>query len=1086
MIHDKTHHNPTPEKKASGFQSRQRRAFPGAEASSCFDRWRGLLLTIALMICFLATSVRTQDEGAGVLSPEEQELLNLMEEYEKAAEQNPDSEETKKLLERIEQLMGQETPEEPAEAPETPKGPADPAPGEQQAPEPPAPPMHVPGPVGEPGPAETPPAAAEPARPSVPMTPPSVSAPVRKGNEQHSDVSVRRQGEVLKGINLDDPVKLKTTDDQIEVNQLIDLIGKQMGFTILYDNPAGVRGNVKLQQFGQLRYRDLLPLLESVLRFFDFAMIREDPFIRIVKRTDAQKLSAPRIGVGKEMPEVHPGDSVLTQILKPEFVSVNDLRTFLGNFTDPAILVPVANTNYLIVTEYAQRMPRLLDMFKLFDQPGPKKELVPIEVKYISASEVKTQLDELLSSLLAQGVMQAGESPSVLPQPVPQPAPAEPRRPTRPGVPARAAVSAQHGGPVLHVDERTNRLLVIGSEAEVQQVRQLLTLLDVPGAGEILLEILQVRHVLVADLTPQLAELIDAMNNPMSSSEEEIAAGEKKPGPVERPRRPRRTGARQETEIPTATRAGNQGPVLLGEDRTNRLFVIGNKEQIAKTKELVELLDVLPYQYGQPVIRIYQPKYVEAEDVRKILEQLEIIQSTKMTPRERARRYERESRDAAAKPATPVVPGEQQSLWAEEEAEIRVAVQESTNKIFILATEAQHRDIEEIMKHVDMEVEDALGAIRIYPLENRDPEKVAEMLKSLLESDKQQQVDKNVVNIPGKEGAPIIAALKDIYAVAVRASKKQHDDIAAIVKILDKRLPQVLVEAILVEMNDSSGLNLGVSLQEKYSVGGTRGQTRRVSGSSPFQVGDPLTVGTNGVVGGTGGTIAFYNNDFIYATIEALQTQDKGKITSMPRILVNDNEKGSIVSQSEEPTTKTTIPAGSDTPIIEFKEYVAAGTTLNITPHISDGDFLQMEISLEVNAFQGEGSGNIPPPKTSNKIETLVTVPDGKTIVLGGLTGRNNAQTVNKIPILGDIPLLGLLFRNVTHSENERVLYVFVRANIVRSREEEGYGNFEDLDELSKKYREKLQKMEHEQEELQIIPGIPNKPEGQRKSVLEE
>jgi len=113
-------------------------------------------------------------------------------------------------------------------------------------------------------------------------------------------------------------------------------------------------------------------------------------------------------------------------------------------------------------------------------------------------------------------------------------------------------------------------------------------------------------------------------------------------------------------------------------------------------------------------------------------------------------------------------------------------------------------------------------------------------------------------------------------------------------------------------------------------------------------------------------------------------------------------------------------------------------------------------------------------------------VPDGKTIVLGGLTGRNNAQTVNKIPILGDIPLLGLLFRNVTHSENERVLYVFVRANIVRSREEEGYGNFEDLDELSKKYREKLQKMEHEQEELQIIPGIPNKPEGQRKSVLEE
>ncbi|MCP4711495.1 MAG: AMP-binding protein, partial [Planctomycetes bacterium] len=159
---------------------------------------------------------------------------------------------------------------------------------------------------------------------------------------------------------------------------------------------------------------------------------------------------------------------------------------------------------------------------------------------------------------------------------------------------------------------------------------------------------------------------------------------------------------------------------------------------------------------------------------------------------------------------------------------------------------------------------------------------------------------------------------------------------------------------------------------------------------------------------------------------------------------VNDNETGSITSERQEPTTTTTISPGSDTPIVDFKDYVSAGTTLEITPHISESDFLQLEINLTVDSFEGEGTNNVPPPKSTNVINTLVTVPNGMTIILGGLTSQNDGLTENKVPLLGDIPILGALFRNVSRSESEGVLYVFVRAEIVRK------PDFSDLDENTK------------------------------------
>ena len=963
----------------------------------------------------------------------------------------------------------------------------------------------------------------------------------------------------------DDIVKLNTTNNLLDINILIEIVGKELQFTFLYDNTTGVSGQVKLQQYGQIRRRDLLPLLESMLSFQKLTMIREDPFIRIVKRDESLKKTYPRLVVGPNTPALGPGDQVISQIVAIEHVKIEDVKNLLNQFTDPSVMVPIANTNYLIITEYARRLPRLLEMIELIDQPGPPKTLVSFELQYVQTKDISTQLDSLLKSLLAEGLMDTGTAATAT-QPAAKPAQPAPRSRRRAAArrkpakqPAKKVITA---GPIVHVDERANRFLVIGTEEQLEQVANLLDLLDVDQPGlDIRLVPFEITHVQATDIKPQLAELIDALAQqagaPLVTAQSPTAVGDKKRPAPAKPSAAKPTGkgpymlvdertnrlfvvgtpdqidqvgellalldiekpgppiklepvkvthvnavdvvsqladliraladqtsetdrattptpaaeakARRSARLARSTRTAQSpgdttvGPYMLADERTNRLLVVGTDEQIGQVIELLGLLDIPPYEYGQAVIHVYQPQYVDAAEALKIMDQLGITKTEPLRPREQARRGPERARTATTTEA--------QGLLAEQEFDIRVAVQESLNKMFILATEPQHHDISELLVHIDQEPNDAVGAIQIYFLENREPEIVADMLIDLLDSDTTDVQSKTT--IPGKEGAPKIYALDDIYAVAVRGSKKQHEDIQNIIAKLDKRLPEVLVEAILVQVNTSDSLDLGVTLQDTRSIGGSR----NISGSSPFNIGTIAQTGS--MVTSTGGAVlAYMSDDLVYATLEALQEQGDAKIVSKPRILVADNEEGTMSNTRSEPTTTTTFQTGSDVPIRDFKSYVDAGTTLTITPHISEGDFLRLEITLDVDSFDGEGSGDIPPPKSSNNLSTVVSVPDAKTIVLGGLTTQTNAIDVRKVPFLGDIPLIGAAFRSVSRSTNHGLLYVFVRANIVRSDTPETV-QFEDLDRISAPYRDRLRQSENSYQHQTVIPGIPD----QRKST---
>jgi general secretion pathway protein D len=207
-----------------------------------------------------------------------------------------------------------------------------------------------------------------------------------------------------------------------------------------------------------------------------------------------------------------------------------------------------------------------------------------------------------------------------------------------------------------------------------------------------------------------------------------------------------------------------------------------------------------------------------------------------------------------------------------------------------------------------------------------------------------------------------------------------------------------------------------------------------------------------------------------------MQEKNYGRIMSKPKILVNDNEPGVI---SVKDRTYVEIQSGSvvegSTGIVqtgqEYQDY-EAGLTLEITPHISRGDLLRLDMSLIQSDF-GTITGDRPPDTTEADINTTVTVPDGSTIILGGLLRLNQTKGGTKVPILGDIPILGGLFRSTDNNDLERNMYVFVKAEVIRPDE----GGFVDneLQRISDRNRDAFEKHEIEFQKYQNWPGVSPK-----------
>lgn len=274
----------------------------------------------------------------------------------------------------------------------------------------------------------------------------------------------------------------------------------------------------------------------------------------------------------------------------------------------------------------------------------------------------------------------------------------------------------------------------------------------------------------------------------------------------------------------------------------------------------------------------------------------------------------------------------------------------------------------------------------------------------------------------------------------VIATPEVHQVYRELIEKLDQPRPQVLVEARLVVVDTSDDFTLGVEIS-----GGDRSGANRLFAFSQFGFSEVDAVnGALSIIPGLGFNGTLVDADVADVVLRAVTTHRRSKVISSPRILVNDNATGYLTSVTEVPfnsfNTFNTVSSTS------FAGYAEAGTTITVTPHISEGDQLQLEYSITLNAFSAEGgSDSSPPPRQTDEIESTVTIPDGHTIIVGGLTRTNHSTANESIPFLEQIPVIKHLVSNNTDRWSRSSLFIFLKPVILRD------DKFRDLKYLSRR-----------------------------------
>ncbi|MCX7678109.1 MAG: hypothetical protein N2316_02720 [Spirochaetes bacterium] len=292
------------------------------------------------------------------------------------------------------------------------------------------------------------------------------------------------------------------------------------------------------------------------------------------------------------------------------------------------------------------------------------------------------------------------------------------------------------------------------------------------------------------------------------------------------------------------------------------------------------------------------------------------------------------------------------------------------------------------------------------------------------------------------KGKLSIIANKETNSLIIAASPEEFTEIKRVINELDIVREQVYIESLIVEVSADSGWGFGIDWMLGNQWGSHIVGTSNITGSIPnFTVPSGLTGKTLAVPLGTGFQLGYLADKSIlaYALLNASASDRNFNILSTPQVLAIDNNESEINVGEEIPVPTNNRISDTGTQFYTF-EYKSVGVKLKCKPHITNKASITLDLFLEVNSVLGETTvlekGGVIPPKLGRRdFKTKVTVADGKTIVVGGLIRNSKSRTESYIPILGDIPLIGNLFKRISVSDNKTNLLVFITPYIVTKQE---------------------------------------------------
>lgn len=543
----------------------------------------------------------------------------------------------------------------------------------------------------------------------------------------------------------------------------------------------------------------------------------------------------------------------------------------------------------------------------------------------------------------------------------------------------------------------TNTLIITDYASNIRRLQALIREMDVESKDEII----TVHPLKYASAQALATELLSLMERAGARGGTAARSVSPKPGTQPTPSVPTRTPtpAQPSPAAISEESAALSASKLVPDERTNSLIIIASEAETRKILELVEKLDV-PLPPGRKKIHVYYLENAKAEEVLQVLSQL------------------------SGRGGTGV------SMGTTGLGTTRSGLGGTTG---LGSTGLGGLGSSSTLSHTTGLGSTALGTTRSTGLGAGG----AGLFSS--------GIDRGArAAILGED--VVVVADKATNAIIVMAPPEDYETVKDLISKLDVWRPQVLVEALIAEVSLTKTKSLGVEWQFAERVDSSGRQTGIQTGTGPANL--DLSTASQFLFGVFKGPITIAGQQFtnLRAVLRAFQRAEDVNILSTPHILTLNNEEAEIVVaqnipflKSQTGTAESTTP-GTTTPttaVLQTFEFKDVGIILRITPQISKGKFVRLNIFQEVSDVGAQQVLTTTPTTFKRQAKTVVVVENGQTVVIGGLIQDSQRQSTSGVPCLGSVPLLGNLFRTQSVGPQEkRNLLIFITPHIVNTPED--------------------------------------------------
>jgi len=516
---------------------------------------------------------------------------------------------------------------------------------------------------------------------------------------------------------------------------------------------------------------------------------------------------------------------------------------------------------------------------------------------------------------------------------------------------------------------------------------------------------------------------------------------------------------------------------------TNTLIITDTAANIRKLWRVMNQLDV---EAPTSKMVIYQIKYASASEVKGIIEELYGTEESNPEPepsrssRRSSTRRSSSSRSSSSRRSTTSSPSESVSAGAEAKYISKVLSDERTNTLIVLADDQGHKAVIDLIAKIDVDTDPTKGSqIHVKYLENAKATEVATVLSQLSQagsggastpSRRPAQTARTNASTSGRtagargaaaaepdtEGSGAIAAFdsgmriaadENTNALVIIANNDDFRVVESVIEKLDAERRQVFVDAVIMELSSEDAANLGLAYHVPQSPGeGAVGFIGSQLGATSLGLSQDALTGLAFGVYGQGidvpvldplsGLPTTLNIPAFGVALNALKSSGSTNIISNPNLMTADNEQAEISVGRKIPFPTTSGLNNLGQPVVSFQRE-DVDIRLTVTPRINSANFVTLELELAVQEVEesaqsasvtAAGGGFI---TSERSLQTVAVVRDNQTMVVGGLVGSTDSHSETKVPVLGDIPLIGSLFRSTSKSERRTNLMIFLTPHIV-------------------------------------------------------